>query len=389
VTGSVYAEFTNGTYRLFLFEEGTPVEQTDDFTSLMMSRTDFDIKTIELPPIPEQEVPNLLKFKLRSLYPGNPEDTAYDYVLEERKNKKYAVLFMTRKKTLETYRELSRGRPLFLPFTLLRPLFKKCENKTSALLFFRGSWIESLLVRDTVPIASSVAGRTGSFTNDFQKLVSLLPGSYETYSLTFICSRGEIKTLKEDIENELPKGVDRRLLCTEDLLGNLDRKMGFLFSEKRQAYPALNRLLTPLLAVLVFALCLLVMNRVVGQRKAEGEALQDRVETVETRALRAVTLENEVKKLEADWAALHGRAPLNIFFTLSELSRIIEDKAVITFFLIEKDSFQFEAVGQNPLVLMDRFRMNDNFENMKLLQSIPVPETGKERFKVTGVVKIK
>ena len=130
MTGSVYAEFTNGTYRLFLFEEGTPVEQTDDFTSLMMSRTDFDIKTIELPPIPEQEVPNLLKFKLRSLYPGNPEDTAYDYVLEERKNKKYAVLFMTRKKTLETYRELSRGRPLFLPFTLLRPLFKKCENKT-------------------------------------------------------------------------------------------------------------------------------------------------------------------------------------------------------------------------------------------------------------------
>jgi len=382
-----YAETADGSYELFLFEENIPLGPSGSFSALMMSRPDFVIKSVELPPVSEQDIHNLLKFKLRSVYPGKPDDTVFDYTLLSRKNKKYALLFIAEKKTVEAYRNLSRGMPLFLPFTLVKPLINKCGDGSCAFLFFNTRWIEILMIRSGVLAFSSVINRDESFENNFQKILTLLPENTEDCSLSFICAQEEKDALNESIRRSLGPKRSYSMVSIEELLRSLNRKSGFLFSEKHKKRTVPHTLVIFLFTAIVLALSILILDKEIQRKEVYFEQLENRMRSYEHRTLSVKSLENELKALDNRWMDLRGRAPVNIYHILSELSSIIEGRAVITYFVIEKDSFQFEAVGQNPLDLMDTFRMNENFQSIKLLQSIPVQGTNKERFKVIGVVK--
>jgi hypothetical protein len=382
-----YAETSDGSYELFLFEGNIPLGPSGRFSALMMSRPDFVIKSVELPPVSEQDIHNLLKFKLRSVYPGKPDDTVFDYTLLSRKNKKYALLFIAEKKTVEAYRNLSRGMPLFLPFTLVKPLIKKCGDGSCAFLFFHMRWIEILMIRSGVLAFSSVINRDESFENNFQKILTLLSENTEDCSLSFICAQEEKDALNESIRRSLGPERSYSMVSIEELLRSLNRKSGFLFSEKHKKRAVPHTLVIFLFTAIVLTLSIFILDKEIQRKEVYFEQLENRMRSYEHRTLSVKSLENELKALDNRWKDLRGRAPVNIYHILSELSSIIEGRAAITYFVIEKDSFQFEAVGQNPLDLMDTFRMNENFQSIKLLQSIPVQGTNKERFKVIGVVK--
>jgi hypothetical protein len=382
-----YAEIADGFYEIFHFEKNHPLGPSKHFSALMMARPDFDIKSVELPPVSEQDIQNLLKFKLRSLYPGNPDATVFDYTLLSRKNKKYAVVFITQKKTIETYRNLSRGRPLFLPFTLVKPLIRKYSGSNCAFIFYHTRWIELLMIRGGMLVFSSVINRDETFEISFQKILTLLPEYSEGFSLVFICAKKETDALNLAIRNSLDPGSSYRMVSIEELLGALHKKTDFLFSERYKEREVPHPLIMFLSTAIVLLLLILILDKGVQQRGAYFEQLEKRMRSYERQTLSMKSLENDLKELENQWMELHSRAPVDIYHILSELSRIIEGRAVITYFVIEKDSFQFEAIGQNPLDLMDTFKMNENFQSIKLLQSIPVQGTNKERFKVIGVVK--
>jgi len=382
-----YAEIADGSYELFLFEKNLPLGPSGRFSALMMARPEFDIKAVELPPVSEQDIQNLLKFKLRSLYPGKPDDTVFDYTLLSRKNKKYAVLFITEKKTIEAYRNLSRGMPLFLPFTLVKPLIRKYSDGSCAFIFFHTRWIEILMIHSGMLAFSSVINRDESFEINFQKILTLLPENSADCSLVFICAKEETDALNQDIRGSLGPGSSYSMVSIEELVGSLNKKSGFLFSERHKKRAVPHTLVIFLFTAIVLTLSLLILDKDIQQREAYFEQLENRMRRYENRTLSVKSLENELKELENRWMELRSRAPVNIYHIFSELSSIIEGRAVITYFVIEKDSFQFEAIGQNPLDLMDTFKMNENFQSIKLLQSIPVPGTNKERFKVIGVVK--
>jgi len=387
LTDCAYAEIADGSYELFLFEKNHPLGLSGHFSSLMMARPDFDIKSVELPPVSEHDIQNMLRFKLRSLYPGNPDATVFDYTLLSRKNKKYAVLFITQKKTIETYRNLSHGRPLFLPFTLVKPLIRKYSEGNYAFIFYHTRWIELMMVQSGMLVFSSVINRGESFEINFGKILALLPEYSEGLSLVFICAKEDTDGLNQAIRGSLDPGSSYRMVSIEELLGNLHKKNDFLFSERHKKRAVPHTLIIFFFTAIVLLLSVLILHKGVQQRKAYFEQLENRMKSYESQTLSMKSLENELKELESQWMELHSRAPANIYHILSELSRIIEGRAVITYFVIEKDSFQFEAVGQNPLDLMDTFKINKNFQSIKLLQSIPVQGTNKERFKVIGVVK--
>ncbi|KPJ84027.1 MAG: hypothetical protein AMS17_16795 [Spirochaetes bacterium DG_61] len=389
MTHCAYTEITDGSYQLYLFEQNQPVGPSDTFSALMMARPDFDIKSVELPPVSDQDIPNLLKFKLRSIYPGNPDETAFDYTILSRKNKKYAVLFITEKRIIEQYQSLSGEKPLFLPFTLIKPLIKRCERENCVFIFFHTSWIELMLIQDSILISSFVINRHSSFKVNFRKLKTLLPDSYENYSLVCVCPEEEESSLEQNIKANLNPESSYSMVVMEELLKNIDRKTDFLFSEKQKRRAIPNKLFMYLYPALFLILTVLIFNKSINQKKTYYSQLENRLKAFESQTLDMITLEKEVKTLEDEWIQFQKRAPHNLFFMLSELSRIMEERAVITYFVIEKDSFQFEAIGQNPLDLMEKFKRNDNFQNIKLLQSIPVQGTNKERFKVIGSVKNK
>ena len=344
MTHCAYAEIRDGSYQLFLFEKNQPVGPSDTFSALMMSRPDFDIKTVELPPVSEQDIPNLLKFKLRSLYPGHPEETVFDYTILSRKNKKYAVLFITERRIIEQYRSLSGGRPLFLPFTLIKPLIKRCERENCVFMFFHKSWIDIQVFQDSILISSFVIHRASSFKLSFRKLRTLLPESCENYSLVCVCAQEEKSSMEENIKANLDAGCSYRMVVMEELLKNIDRKTDFLYSERQKRRAVPNKLFIYFYPALFLLLAVLIFNKIMNQKKTYYSQLENRLKALESQTLDVITLEKEVETLEDEWTRLRKRAPHNLYFVLSELSRIMEERAVITYFVIEKDSFQFEAV---------------------------------------------
>ncbi|RPJ03259.1 MAG: hypothetical protein EHM28_15640, partial [Spirochaetaceae bacterium] len=50
-----------------------------DSHALFMSRLDFNCKIIPVPPVADEEIGEILRYKIRSLYPGDPEHTVFDY----------------------------------------------------------------------------------------------------------------------------------------------------------------------------------------------------------------------------------------------------------------------------------------------------------------------
>jgi hypothetical protein len=355
----------------------------------MMARTDFDIKSVVLPPVSEKDIPDLLKFKLRSVYPGTPEETVFDYTILGTKNKKCAVLFITEKRIIEKYRDLSGGKPLFLPYTLLKPLIEISDNENRVFMYYHKTWIEIMLIQDGICLSSFVLQRHASFDVNYRRFEKLLPEPHDSYSFVCVCAEEDEISLAEQFKANLSADVTYRMVCIEELLSDINRKAVFLFSEKQKRLAIPNRLLVYLYPVFFLILAFLIFNKSMNRRKTYYDNLERRLRILERQTLSMAALEKEVKALEDEWIKLYESSPHNIYFVLSELSGIMGGRAVITHFVIEKDSFQIEAMGQNPLDLMEKFRNNENFQNIKLLQSIPVQGTKKERFKVIGRVKVK
>jgi hypothetical protein len=103
--------------------------------------------------------------------------------------------------------------------------------------------------------------------------------------------------------------------------------------------------------------------------------------------METISLKEEVDELEKKWAGLKEKKPINAYRILSELSTIFDNDMRITHFVIDRGSFQIEAMGQNPLYLMEKFNKNSVFHDVKLIQSVPINGTFKERFRVIGIAE--
>jgi hypothetical protein len=124
-----YAQKNENDIQLFLFEKAEPIQAHYPYEALMMSRVDFDIKVTEVPPVPESEMGNLLTYKLRSLYPGDPESTVFDYKILQKNKQRFAVIFISNKDTIEGYKKIADKKPLFLSFPITNALMQKYDDE--------------------------------------------------------------------------------------------------------------------------------------------------------------------------------------------------------------------------------------------------------------------
>ncbi len=382
-----YAERKEEGYKLFLFEKHSPVNSFYDFSALMMSRLDFNVKFIEIPPIPEDEISNLLKYKLRSLYPGDPEETVFDYYVLNRKKRKHIVLFISTKYILKEYQKLSGGKPLFLPFTIIRPLTNRYVGKDCLFTFLNRYWIEIIVFKKSAFISSFVVKRENNIEEDFQKIKTLIPDSFNNYQVVFICSKQEKNLLKESSKDFFDLSSSYELVLIEDLLVNITKKTDFLFREKQKKNIIAKKALIPFLFILILFFVSLILNKNINYKDLYYNELNQNLKSLTSQSMEAIALKNEAEELEKEWEMFKNRTPTDVFLVLSELAVILGSETKISFFLLEKDTFQFEGIGPNPLSLMEEFKTNDNFHSIKLLQIVPVQGTNKERFKVSGVVK--
>jgi hypothetical protein len=382
-----YFRNVNGSYTEHPFERSGEIPSNTEAAALMMERPDVDIKIVKLPPIRGDEVQTMLKYKLRSLYPGSPEKTVFDYRLVSDGGQKHAVLFIMNRDVLEEYRRKAGGKPLFLPYSLVQPLSQHYKDEHRAFLFVHESWAEMLFFNGGVIASSTVVRRENDLRLTMKKAAKLFPGDKPNHPCIVVCSHVELGEVKSAIAAAFDNAGSFEYLHPSAVFNLMRGRMDFLFFLRRRKAALLSRWSFALLLTVSCFLLVLVFDKTVASQRRRFDMLSGQIRTLQAERIETIALKEEVDKLEKRWAELQGKKPINAYRVLSELSNIFDKDMRITHFVIDGGAFQIDATGQNPLYLMEKFGENGALRDVKLIQSVPINGTFKERFRVIGNAK--
>jgi hypothetical protein len=142
-----------------------------------------------------------------------------------------------------------------------------------------------------------------------------------------------------------------------------------------------------LLAIAVLLLAWLVGNKLTDRQEGTLRGLLREAAALERRSAAAAALQVEVDRLLDQVETLRAKRPVDPYRLLTELQAVLGPEARLQSFLLERRFFQFEAVGANPLRLMDAFGGSVYFGETRLLQTVPLSGSQREAFKITGSVR--
>ncbi len=381
-----YVTRGDGGFALAGFEDQQPLDSPAEVAGIMVSRLDFDVQAIELPDMPEKEVEGFLTYRIRSLYPGQPEQTAFDYRLLARGGKRYAVLSLFQRETLEEYRRLADGKPLFSSISILLPLLgSRPSGRDLACLFWHDTWLEALVLRESQPPRSYAAKRGAGPACELDQLLSLAAVDLSEADCLVVCAEREQEQLRELLAVRLPEPGAVTVLSTAQALGRSARGPTPLFAPPRARFPVPRGLRLELGAALVLLLLFLAAKRGADRDVSQLDSLRREMQAAQGRSSQVMALEQEVQSLQARSTQQGRTRPPDPYRVLSELQSVLGAGTRINSFILERGTFQLEAVGADPLRLMEVFKTrSQSFENVKLIQIVPTKDSSRELFRITG-----
>jgi len=353
---------------------------------IMVSRLDYDVQVIELPSLAEKEVEGFLTYRIRSLYPGQPDQTAFDYRILARGGKRYAVLFLFRRETLEEYRRLAAGKPLFSSFSVLLPLLGRDRPGRDLLcLFWHDLWLEALVLREGEPPRSFAGKRGAGAAAELSQILSIAAADLSRADFLMVCPEEEQEALRELLAPRLPESATLTVLSAPQALRRIARGPEPLFAGRPDPFPVPRSLRLELGVALVLLLAFLALKRTVDRDASYLASLRREMQAAQGRSAQVLALQKEIEDLQARSAGLGRKRPADPYRVLSELQSVLGPGTRINSFVIERGTFQLEAVGPDPLRLMEVFKARtESFENVKLIQIVPLRDTSRELFRITG-----
>ncbi len=359
-------------------ETGGKVELdgTADFDALLMSRLDFEVRVLDIPPVPERDIEGLIGLRLRSVYPGNPRDTAFDYRIVSRGAGGRAVVFVCRRSTVEAYRGAAGRRPLLLPYLLVSHLAPKKGG--FRVWVWAGRWAEHLVFDDGALVSSTVRRLARGKSFELAREEERLKPEERTGRLLVVARQDQLPSLSN------PGGAD--VVALESV--GLPRRFadGIFAGRRARALPGPAVRLT-LLAAAVIVLGLAAFFRLVRAEEAYDGRLRAFAGSLQKSNQAVLAVRKEAEDLAARAARLSAGQPRDAYQLLSDLSAVLGDNVRLRTLTLSEDSFQLQAVGENPLKLMEAFASRPSFSGMRLSQVVPDPRTGMELFSISGVYR--
>ncbi len=383
-----YVERTGKEYSLFLFNNDQQIDSSYNFQALMMSRLEFDVKILELPSIPAKEIEGFLSYKINSLYPGQPEETVFDYLKLNINKKKYAVLFISQKSILNEYQKIAGGRPLFLPFTIIHSLVNKYAGQDIIFLFWHRLWIEALVFPENEAPTSFILKRRKNITLDIDRVNKALPGDIDRFRAVIFCSDREKELLTEGINRLAVKDEASEIHSITETLSKITKKTEFLFAKKKRKGLVQQKIRLQILIAVMLFLGVFLFKKNVNQKEVYFQDLKNHLDSLQKQTSKVISIQSEIDDLQERLAIIKGKKPIEPYLILSELASILKPGTKIQSFILEKNYFQLEAVGPNPLDLMEIFKTKALFGNVKLVQIVPIKDSDKELFKITGKINV-
>ena len=125
MSGIVYVKKDVSSTRLLWLDTGSRVQNGHKPGAIIIPYTDYECKILDLPPVAGEDIENAIPYTLRSVYPGPPDETVFDCLIE-RKSRKVAV-FIAKREVIESYKEQWHE----VPRSEERRVGKECRSRWS------------------------------------------------------------------------------------------------------------------------------------------------------------------------------------------------------------------------------------------------------------------
>lgn len=387
--GYAYTDLESHKHNLVLLDQSDvhldySVAQNNHVMGLMMSRLDFDSKIIEVPPIPDSAVRDMLSFKIRSLYPGDPAKTQFDYKLFVAKKKRFAVVFIGKNPVIEEYKSIAGKKPLLLPFTLLKGQLNKCKEQDACFLFWHSDWVELFILQQGVLATTTAIKRAKHIKSDFRKISKILAKEQEGMSLINYCADDEQQLISEHLEIHLPQNPGQIRLFKEFFSHGIRKSEALFAPERKTKLPPIKQRLTIYAFALLFCFGLLYNKCAVNLMEYEKYLEQKRNESVRLYA-DISSMQNEISKLEEKLLGLRDKKPINVYHLFNDLSSVFTGQTELLTLILKNSSLQMEGRSINALNLEERLKKHTSFSQVSLPEFKPERNSYKERFRMQGV----
>jgi hypothetical protein len=236
--------------------------------------------------------------------------------------------------------------------------------------------MEHLVFRDGDLVSSSVRRLARGRRFDLAQEEGKLAPEDRTGRLVVVARHEDLGSLK------MVDGAEA--VSFERLPGPRRRSDGIFAARKRKT------LLSPVARLLVLGGAVLLLGlgvffRLVRSAEAYDARLRATAGDLQRSNRAVIALQKEVSELAARIERLETSEPRDAYLLLSELSTLLGENVSIRTLSLNDDAFQIQAMGTNPLRLMEAFASRASFSGMKLSQVVPDPRTEMELFTISGV----
>jgi hypothetical protein len=364
--------------------DGRTLEKGEQFDALLPSRLDFDIRIIKLPAISVREIDGFLRYRSRSLYPGQPGETSIDYSLFNYSGDRYAVLFLAKSTSVESYLQAAGGKPLVLPLSAYKFYLKRFFRQTVVCSFWHRDWIDLFIPASEKNMRSTVIKRGGTFERDWARFQRELPDELPEDAVWILfCGSGDHELILNVVTEEMGQKI--RFVQLEEI-DTKPLRRNAVFTAKRAMSRRQSWFAVPILTAVFLFLSILLIKKGIDRQEAYRNQLRQVYAEYEQSTKRIVAIENQLESLIGRRERLVSRIPIQPYTVLSELWEVLGSNTSIQSFTLKNEIFEVEAIGSDPLEKMKQFGDKDHFQDVKLMQIIPLAESDRELFRIRGAV---
>jgi hypothetical protein len=353
----------------------SPLEIPVYLLELPLNRGGSDLKDALL----EGEIRN----RLKTLYPGAPDNTVIDYALCRGKKKNtppLAAVYVSSRQTCEIYRGLKR--PLMPGTAFMRTGMSAMGVKTALCVLSAPEWVEAAFFEDGLVLRCGSCPAP-SPEPPFSFIASFINSGKAGPAAALFIRAGEQNERNEKIEKMLLQFFDR--VTTLDinkiaLKGKL-KSLGIFSGSRRRSLERQTRI-TGALLILCLVSLLLSLRGVSERTKQELFRIEKSAGERQRIMDRAKALESEIAGLLADSGSNNQDERASPYGIIAGLQRCLSG-GWINSLVIQGDKLDLEAEGADSIGVLQSLQASGVFSELSLRRASGSPFTG-DQFAISG-----
>lgn len=350
--------------------------------TLLISPLDIQVFFMNVSALKEEDREGIIRSQLRTLYPGDPENTVFDYILCGKKERgpskpcRKIIVFAAEREIYDLYRET--GKSLIPGISILSLGAEKIRAPSKLVILLTPQWAEAARF-DNNEISRHVSGHTG-------KDAAEIPFIAQLYTEE---ERDELPVIIIEHPKAYHSGPHRLFkkylsMNIEEALGGIKIKNRRVFYRPREGQRINHGFIISALIILNCGSLVFSLGLVSSRMAEELIGLQNtHTEQIEYR--------KKEEKLKREIAEINDRRAGNsvnqrhpIYEIISEIDSCLS-RARIQNLTIQQETFNLEAEGEDSIGVFRALEGSAYFNDISLHQAVP-SRTGGEQFSISGKI---